>query len=44
MEDVESWIDSVCSMVFPLFMWFDQIAGTYRDPQAFAPKLFNKNV
>lgn len=27
-----------------LFMWFDQIAGTYRDPQAFAPKLFNKNV
>jgi sterol desaturase/sphingolipid hydroxylase (fatty acid hydroxylase superfamily) len=24
-----------------LFMWFDQIAGTYKNPQAFAPKLFN---
>lgn len=24
-----------------LFMWFDQIGGTYRDPQNFAPKLFN---
>mmetsp|Transcript_19431 Transcript_19431/g.22507 ORF Transcript_19431/g.22507 Transcript_19431/m.22507 type:complete len:316 (+) Transcript_19431:143-1090(+) len=24
-----------------LFMWFDYIGGTYRDPQNFAPKLFN---
>lgn len=24
-----------------LFMWFDQLGGTYRDPQNFAPKLFN---
>jgi sterol desaturase/sphingolipid hydroxylase (fatty acid hydroxylase superfamily) len=24
-----------------LFMWFDQLGGTYRDPQCFAPKLFN---
>jgi len=27
-----------------LFMWFDQMAGTYRDPKVFAPKIFNKNV
>lgn len=24
-----------------LFMWFDQLGGTYRDPQNYAPKLFN---
>lgn len=24
-----------------LFMWFDYLGGTYRDPQRFAPKLFN---
>ena len=24
-----------------LFMWFDYVGGTYRDPQRFAPKLFN---
>ncbi len=24
-----------------LFMWFDRIFGTYKDPQYFAPKLFN---
>lgn len=24
-----------------LFMWFDRMFGTYRDPQCFAPKLFN---
>jgi alternative squalene epoxidase len=27
-----------------LFMWFDQISGTYRDPQSFAPKVFNSHV
>ena len=27
-----------------LFMWFDQIGGTYRDPQMYAPKLFNHGV
>lgn len=27
-----------------LFMWFDQIGGTYRDPQNYAPKLFNIGV
>lgn len=27
-----------------LFMWFDQLAGTYRDPRSFAPKVFNKDV
>lgn len=27
-----------------MFMWFDQLAGTYRDPQTLAPKLFNKDV
>ena len=27
-----------------LFMWFDQICGTYRDPRVFSPKLFNKDV
>lgn len=27
-----------------LFMWFDQIGGTYRDPQKFAPKMFHLNV
>jgi sterol desaturase/sphingolipid hydroxylase (fatty acid hydroxylase superfamily) len=27
-----------------LFMWFDQLAGTYRDPKQFAPKVFHPNV
>lgn len=27
-----------------LFMWFDQIGGTYRDPQNYAPKIFNVGV
>lgn len=27
-----------------LFMWFDWIGGTYRDPQMYAPKLFNQGV
>lgn len=27
-----------------LFMWFDQIAGTYKDPQDFAKGAFNPNV
>lgn len=27
-----------------LFMWFDRIGGTYKDPQVYAPKLFNKGV
>jgi alternative squalene epoxidase len=27
-----------------LFMWFDQLCGTYRDPKAFAPKVFNPKV
>jgi hypothetical protein len=27
-----------------LFMWFDQLGGTYRDPKLFAPKLFRENV
>jgi hypothetical protein len=27
-----------------LFMWFDKIFGTYRDPKEFAPKSFNEGV
>ena len=27
-----------------LFMWSDMIAGTYKHPQQFAPKYFNRNV
>lgn len=27
-----------------LFMWFDQLFGTYRDPKELAPKLFNDGV
>ncbi len=27
-----------------LFMWFDRLSGTYRDPREFAPRVFNKNV
>lgn len=27
-----------------LFMWFDQLGGTYRDPEKLAPKLFRHNV
>jgi len=27
-----------------LFMWFDQIVGTYRSPENYAPKLFNHGV
>ncbi|CAB9522095.1 kelch-like [Seminavis robusta] len=27
-----------------LFMWFDIVAGTYRDPRDLAPKLFNPHV
>jgi alternative squalene epoxidase len=27
-----------------LFMWWDQVAGTYRDPQSFAPKVFSNGV
>jgi sterol desaturase/sphingolipid hydroxylase (fatty acid hydroxylase superfamily) len=27
-----------------LFMWFDQLGGTYRDPQQYAPKLFQDGV
>ena len=27
-----------------LFMWFDRLGGTYRDPQQLAPKLFQPNV
>jgi sterol desaturase/sphingolipid hydroxylase (fatty acid hydroxylase superfamily) len=27
-----------------LFMWFDQLGGTYRDPKTFAPKVFRENV
>lgn len=27
-----------------LFMWFDQLCGTYRDPKEFAPKAFNEGV
>ncbi len=27
-----------------LFMWFDQIGGTYRDPQNYAPKIFHVGV
>jgi sterol desaturase/sphingolipid hydroxylase (fatty acid hydroxylase superfamily) len=27
-----------------LFMWFDQLSGTYRDPKNFAPKTFNDGV
>ena len=27
-----------------LFMWFDQLGGTYRDPRSLGPKLFNKDV
>ena len=27
-----------------LFMWFDQVAGTYRDPKVFGPKAFNEGV
>ena len=27
-----------------LFMWFDQLAGTYRDPKEYAPKAFNEGV
>jgi alternative squalene epoxidase len=27
-----------------LFMWFDRIGGTYRDPRQFAPKVFNEDV
>ena len=27
-----------------LFMWFDQIAGTYHNPNMYSPKYFNKNV
>jgi hypothetical protein len=27
-----------------LFMWFDKIFGTYRDPKEFAPKPFNEGV
>jgi len=27
-----------------LFMWFDQLGGTYRDPQNYAPKLFQDGV
>jgi sterol desaturase/sphingolipid hydroxylase (fatty acid hydroxylase superfamily) len=27
-----------------LFMWFDQVCGTYQDPSKFAPKVFNANV
>eukprot|EP00554_Chaetoceros_debilis_P002835 CAMPEP_0194091028 /NCGR_PEP_ID=MMETSP0149-20130528/41324_1 /TAXON_ID=122233 /ORGANISM="Chaetoceros debilis, Strain MM31A-1" /LENGTH=313 /DNA_ID=CAMNT_0038775481 /DNA_START=97 /DNA_END=1038 /DNA_ORIENTATION=- len=27
-----------------LFLWFDQIGGTYRDPQNYAPKIFNVGV
>lgn len=27
-----------------LFMWFDQLCGTHRDPKEFAPKAFNEGV
>ena len=27
-----------------LFMWFDMVAGTYKNPNFFAPKAFNENV
>jgi alternative squalene epoxidase len=27
-----------------LFTWFDRLAGTYRDPQDFAPRVFRENV
>ena len=27
-----------------LFMWFDRLGGTYRDPREFAPRVFNENV
>ena len=27
-----------------LFMWFDRIGGTYRDPKQFAPRVFHENV
>jgi hypothetical protein len=27
-----------------LFMWFDMIVGTYKNPSEFAPKAFNENV
>uniref|UniRef100_A0A7S1CVL5 Fatty acid hydroxylase domain-containing protein n=1 Tax=Cyclophora tenuis TaxID=216820 RepID=A0A7S1CVL5_CYCTE len=27
-----------------LFMWFDQLGGTYRNPRDFAPRAFNENV
>jgi len=27
-----------------LFMWFDRLAGTYRDPKQFAPKVFRDGV
>lgn len=27
-----------------LFMWFDRVSGTYRDPQQFASKVFNDGV
>jgi sterol desaturase/sphingolipid hydroxylase (fatty acid hydroxylase superfamily) len=27
-----------------LFMWFDQIGGTYRDPKTFSPKVFREGV
>jgi|UniRef100_A0A8J9SSD0 sterol desaturase/sphingolipid hydroxylase (fatty acid hydroxylase superfamily) len=27
-----------------LFMWFDQLGGTYRDPSGFAPRVFRENV
>lgn len=27
-----------------LFMWFDRLGGTYRDPRQFAPKVFNDDV
>jgi alternative squalene epoxidase len=27
-----------------LFMWFDRVGGTYRDPRQFAPKVFNEDV
>lgn len=27
-----------------LFMWFDQLGGTYRDPVNYAPQIFNRGV
>jgi sterol desaturase/sphingolipid hydroxylase (fatty acid hydroxylase superfamily) len=27
-----------------LFMWFDRLAGTYRNPRSFAPRVFNQKV